>query len=118
MIGSTCPWHFLFISDNRTSLNFEPCYSHIHVVDNPTCQCGFQRENNKHFLLECPLFNDEKVEMTNKLAELGFYPTVTNLLYGTTGHSQQVNTEAFNIIQNVISITGQFNGITSTVQYN
>ena len=28
-------------------------YSHIHVVDNPACQCGFQRENNKHFLLEC-----------------------------------------------------------------
>ena len=46
--------------------------------------------------------------MTNKLAELGFYPTVRNLLYSATGHSEQVNTEAFKIKQNLISVTGQF----------
>ena len=53
-------------------------------------------------------FNNERVEMTNKLAELGFDPTARNSLYGTTGHSKQVKTEAFKIIQKFISVTGQF----------
>ena len=66
-------------------LNDHP-YSYIHVVDNPPCQCGFQRKSNKHLLLECSLFNNERVEMTNKLAELVFHPTVRNLLHGTTEH--------------------------------
>ena len=85
-------------------------YSYIHVVDNPVGQCGFQRENNKHFLLECPLFNNKRVKIINKLAELGFYITVMNLLYGTctAGHSEQVNTEVFKILQHFIYVTCQF----------
>ena len=43
-------------------------YSLIHVVDSPKCACGYPRENNKHFFLECPLFSDERVEMVDSLS--------------------------------------------------
>ena len=55
------------------------------------------------------LFNIERVEMTNKVGELGFYPPVRLVLYSTTGrHSEHVNTGTFNIIQHFICVTGQF----------
>ena len=44
--------------------------------------------------------------MTNKLAELVYFQqSVRDLLYVINGHSEQVNTEVFKIIQNLISVT-------------
>ena len=33
--------------------------------------------NNKHFLLDCPLFNNERVVLLNNLARIAFKPTVS-----------------------------------------
>jgi len=66
------------------------------------------RENNKHFLVDCPLFINERAMMFNNLNELEFQPTIRNLLYGNTEHSEQVNIKAFLVIQNYISATGRF----------
>ena len=35
-------------------------HSLIHVVESPTCSGRHVRENNKHFLLECPLYEESK----------------------------------------------------------
>ncbi len=83
-------------------------YSYIHVVESPACSCGHFRENNKHFLVDCPLFINERAVMFNNLNELQFQVTISNLLYGNTEHSEQVNIKAFLIIQNYISATGRF----------
>ncbi len=83
-------------------------YSHIHVIESPTCICGHNRENNKHFLLECPLFINERNEMFNNLMQLGFQPTVNNLLFGNAQYSVNCNIQAFVIIQKYIAETGRF----------
>ncbi len=73
-----------------------------------TCICGHNRENNKHFLLECPLFINERNEMFNNLMQLGFQPTVNNLLFGNAQYSVNCNIQAFVIIQKYIAETGRF----------
>ena len=83
-------------------------YSHIHVVDSPKCQCGFQRENNKHFLLDCPLFINERQDLLNKLTAISFQPTVSNLLYGNKEYTDECNIQAFNHIHDFIKQSGRF----------
>ena len=82
-------------------------YSNIHVVDSPSCACGHPRESNKHFLLECPLFNNERVEMTDSLEAIDFDYTVMNLLYGNSKYSTEKNIEACGIIQKFIIDSGR-----------
>ena len=36
-----------FLNDHLTK--------HLHVIENPICDCGMSVENNSHFLLECML---------------------------------------------------------------
>ena len=83
-------------------------YSHIHVIDSPSCLCGHMRENNKHFLLECPLYMNERNEMFTNLRQLGFDPSLTNILYGNVQYKDNVNIEAFGIIQEFLATTERF----------
>ena len=83
-------------------------FSHIHVIDSPTCACGYRRENNKHFLLDCPLFTNERTLMLTELAALNFRPVTKNLLFGNADYSEEKNIKASKIIQSFIVATGHF----------
>ena len=82
-------------------------FSHIHVVESPSCPCGHVRENNKHYLLECHMFYAERNVMLNELQGIGFQPSLQNLLYGNSQYSDECNIQAFDIIQNFIHVTGR-----------
>ena len=83
-------------------------YSHIHVVESPTCSCGFRRETSKHFLLDCPLYANERASMLLSLAEIGFKPTTKNLLFGNSIYPDTVNCQAVDIIQKFLKDTKRF----------
>ena len=83
-------------------------YSFIHVVDTPSCTCGHPRENNKHFLLECPLYMNERNVMIQNLEEINFHPSLNNLLYGNGKYIEEKNTKAFIIIQEFFRDSGRF----------
>jgi len=91
------------------SLLKDHLYSHIHVIDSPQCPCGFPRETTKHYLLDCPLFFNERQTMLAKLRDLNFKPTINNLLYGNNVYNLKTNSEAFVLIQNFIEESGRFN---------
>ncbi len=62
-------------------------FSFIHVIDDPSCSCGCPRENNKHYLLECQLYCDERDHMVQELRKLDFKQKQTKkllLLFKTT----------------------------------
>ena len=86
-------------------------YSHIHVVDNPMCPCGHVRENNRHFLLECALFNVERNCMLAKLRVIAFVPHLKTLLYGNLHYTEECNRQAFDIVQEFIQTTGRFDWV-------
>ena len=83
-------------------------YSHIHVIDSPQCPCGYARENNKHFLLQCPLYQNERRELLNNLSTLDFLPTLNNLLYGDPNMSEETNFKAVEKIHNFFAATKRF----------
>ena len=82
-------------------------YSHIHVIENPSCICGHLRENNKHYLFECPLYANERAAMLNDLLQIDFQPTLNNILFGNKKYSEDINKKAFRIIQHFIFVTGR-----------
>ena len=83
-------------------------FSHIHVINDPSCQCGNQRENNKHFFFDCPLYLNERTVLLNNLAMIGFKPTLTNLLKGNDQYTTECNIQAFSHIQKYIGDTLRF----------
>jgi hypothetical protein len=84
-------------------------FSQIHVIDDPQCPCGHNRETTKHFLIDCPLYNVERNIMFRELQALKFDPTCKNLLYGNTLYDLKTNTKAFLSIQAFIQMSGRFN---------
>ena len=83
-------------------------FSHIHVIDNPACPCGHERENNRHFFLECPLYNEARRQLYRALDEIEFEPLLSNILQGNVDYSIDKNCKAFNIVQDYIKRTGRF----------
>jgi len=84
-------------------------FSQIHVIDDPQCPCGHNRETTKHFLIDCPLYNVERNIMFRELQALNCDPTCKNLLYGSTLHDLKTNTNAFLSIQAFLKNSGRFN---------
>ena len=83
-------------------------YSHIHVIDSPQCHCGNPRENNRHFLLDCPLYQIERRQMMIDLLALKFPISLNSILFGNPKLSEAKNIAAFEIIHKFLSDTGRF----------
>ena len=83
-------------------------FSFIHVVDSPACDCGHVRENNRHYLLDCPLYTSERDIMVQDLTQLNFEPTIMNLLNGNAQYTDECNIKAFHVIQNFIKSSKSF----------
>ena len=52
----------------------------------PSCRCGNPREDTKHFLLSCPLYNDARLELYQ------FLSTLLNLDFSKVTKNEQINT--------------------------
>ena len=113
------PPDWFYIGDRRWAVNHarlrmmcsslnDHLYSQLHVVDDPKCNCGNSRETTKHFLLDCPLYHNERAIMLADLAGFGFMPTLHNLLYGSNEYDLTTNCRAFEIIQIYLRDSGRF----------
>ena len=58
----------------KCRLEFSPLNEHKfrHNFDclNPFCNCGTAKEDNEHFLLHCPLFNELRQDLLGQLSEI------------------------------------------------
>ena len=78
---------------------YEHRFRHRFYATSPLCSCGTANEDNKHFLLHCPLFNNLRVNLHSELSEFlnldipnlddNFFCSL--LLYGSTEFSYIVN---------------------------
>ena len=66
------------------------------LIPSPNCVCG-AIENNNHYLLRCPRYNDIRDEMINTVLR---YTNVTaeTLLQGNSNMSQTINQEIFKAV--------------------
>ena len=107
-----------FYSNNRYSnsrlrmkcspLNDDLFSQSHHVIESPQCPCGHARETALHFLLECPLFSNERTIMLNELLKINYEPTLSNLLYGDEHKEITTNIKAFELICNFLKETSRF----------
>ena len=83
-------------------------FSQLHVIDDPSCPCGNGRETTRHYLLECPLYNTERIVMLHDINAIDVPPNLNNLLYGCKEKSTPLNVQLFTIVQNFITDTERF----------
>ena len=75
-----------------------------HISDNDKCICG-QPETAKHFLLDCPFFNNIRSSSINKLNHAC---NIDILLNGCQLYSEGANEEIFLAVQNFILKSKRF----------
>ena len=77
-----------------------------HLTQDKSCSCGFRDENEKHFLLDCQLYNNIRLVTINNL------PPITRkfdtLLNGRTEFSLAFNTFITLIVYEFITLSKRF----------
>ena len=89
-----------------SSLNFDLFSKNI--VDSPLCTCGSGNiENADHFFLRCPLYIDQRTELTSSIL---LYTTMTLnvLLSGDESLPHNLNVAIFDSVQKYILATKRF----------
>ena len=68
---------------------------HLHVIDSSDCECGTGIENAKHFFLECPFYDTQRLTLYNDMN--GLMPvTIKSLLFGNMNYDVEINKRVFN----------------------
>ena len=78
-----------------------------HLSDNPTCQCGYHRENAKHYLFDCPLFDAARTITIHKIDRSDY--TLKCLLFGNPNRSLSENVKIFEYVSEFIKLSKRFN---------
>jgi len=90
-----------------SKLNNDLCYN-LHVVNNPTCECGAPVEDAYHYFFQCPNYQAIRLILLHTVSNI----TVANIdtfLYGDTALSLVQNQTIFEAIHEFIKSTQRFN---------
>ena len=96
----------LQIYHTRLRTNCSSLNQHLHsknIIADPSCACGGV-ESTKHFLLQCPHFNQARIEMLNTLSTV----CLNVLLYGDNNLDTHYNKLIFETVQKYISDSKRF----------
>ena len=74
-----------------------------HISDNCSCACGYELENARHYLLDCPLYAQQRTALQPYLR----YP-LRDLLNGNPSFSRQDNENMFTAVQLFIRESRRF----------
>ena len=87
-----------------SSLNYDIFLRNLN--DSPFCRCG-SIENTEHYLLQCRLYQQSRVEMPNSVSQL-CHVTLDVLLSGDSSFSIDINSKIFSIVQKFIKDSKRF----------
>jgi len=79
----------------------------LHVIDSPQCLCMTGIEDSFHYFFECPLYNQERVRLFNKIQPICNI-SIDTLLFGNELLSFEENIEIFKYIETYIHETERF----------
>ena len=89
-----------------SKLNSDLCYN-LHVINNPTCQCGALSENTHHCFFECPNYQTQRDPLFQSLSDLNDIELNT-LLFGNAELSLVQNQTIFEAVHKFIKTTKRF----------
>ena len=78
------------------------------IINNPSCLCGHVREDATHFLLFCPLYNQQRRKLFNIFDNIGFGKNVSNILHGNSESDRASNIKATLAIHDFFRSSGRF----------
>ena len=76
------------------------------LTDIPFCRCS-SIENTEHYLLQCRLYQQQRVEIPNSVSQL-CHVTLDVLLSGDSSFSIDINSKIFSIVQKFIKDSKRF----------
>jgi len=80
----------------------------LHVINSPACQCGFDCEDSNHYLLNCPLFHQDRIRMLLGIGLIcDLEITCDLLLKGSNSVNLDTNHKIFNIVHAFIDASGR-----------
>lgn len=78
------------------------------IIDRPHCICGAV-EDTQHYLLHCPLYNNQRVNMNTTLSQLDIVrDDVRILIYGSPSVDDATNMQLFRSVHDYITRTKRF----------
>ena len=79
----------------------------VNLTDSPSCRCGHHNEDVFHYLFHCPLYDDQRQTLGNKL--YNYIPlTAHKLLFGDTDLPIEDNSNIMLAVQKYITSTKRF----------
>ena len=109
-----------FTKTVRLRVNFSPLNEHkfMHNFDylSPICICGTGKEDNEHYLLQCPRFTAQRQDLLGQVSDVGYDVASMNskdlchlLLYGNPNESTFANRIILEATISFIKTSGRFN---------
>ena len=98
--------HHARIRIGCSKLNAHLCLN-LHVIQNPSCHCGYEVEDPMHFFLHCPLYNNERNRM-NAVIINKTEVTLEHILYGNPDLDFKDNLTIFDVVHTFILETKRF----------
>lgn len=97
----------------RLRMKCSPLNSHLHalhVIDNPSCNCGYTNEDSDHYFLNCPLYSITRQTLHNTVNQISINVyTSRELIFGSPELSIKQNYELCTAVLQYISETNRFN---------
>ena len=78
-----------------------------HLSNDPACQCGFPCENAKHYLFDCPLFDEARGTTIHRIDHLDYRRDY--LLFRNPNRSYNDNVKIFQYVSDFIKLSNRFN---------
>lgn len=89
-----------------SKLNYDLCFN-LHVINHSTCRCGATSEDANHFLLVCPLYDEQRVIMRASVQQVTTFDLAT-LLHGDPALSLDLNIIVFGAVHKFITDSERF----------
>ena len=79
----------------------------MHIIDDPSCNCGAYREDAVHFFFDCPLYSNIRIELHEAIIVYAPFNLKT-LLYGDEHVTHDTNITLFRAVQMFIKRSKRF----------
>jgi hypothetical protein len=77
------------------------------IINDPSCPCGYPLEEAIHYLLECPLYTNVRMQLFMSITPHTVI-SIENLLFGCDNLSDENNLIVFRNVQKYIHHTNKF----------
>ena len=89
-----------------SGLNYD-LHTNLHVINSPSCRCGAPQETANHYIMECILYDDQRLELRDVVSAICPFEFKT-LMHGNEDLSYKDNCRIFDAVHKYLEVTKRF----------